>query len=86
MLLLKVDVEGFESRVFASAKNLLKNGAVRNIIFEINVLMMRKSKERYEAEKTKILHFIRWFIELGYESKVSLHGDWDRQSPMKVED
>lgn len=87
ILLMKVDVEGFESRVFVSAKNLIENGAVRNLIFEINVPMMSKSKGGYEVEKRRLMNFIKWFMEdLGYQSKVSLRGSWTHQSPMNVKD
>lgn len=87
VLLLKMDVEGFESHALASAKRLLAGGGVRNIVVEFNLPMMSRQAEGIHAMKDRSLQLVRQLTqEYGYKAKASHKGDWRRQQPMTTDE
>lgn len=85
VVLLKMDVEGFESHALASANRLLKSGAIRNIILEFNLPMMSRQPEGIANMKKKSLQLInRLTEEYGYTAKSSHKGSWKTQAPMTM--
>lgn len=85
ILLLKVDVEGFETHVFNSAKKLISAGAIHNIVFEINAPMLKRMPEGLKKGKERVIRLIKWLSEdLGYKSKCSGRGHWKYQTSMNV--
>ena len=71
IIILKVDVEGFEPRVFAGAKSLLHSGLIENILMEL-------SGQSDNSENAEMLQLI---LDAGYvPHQVGLFGDITRGS------
>jgi FkbM family methyltransferase len=71
IVILKVDVEGFEPRVFAGAKSLLHSGLIENILMEL-------SGQKDNSENADMLQLI---LDAGYvPHQVGLFGDITRGS------
>ncbi|KAI0565322.1 S-adenosyl-L-methionine-dependent methyltransferase [Gracilaria domingensis] len=87
VLLLKMDVEGFESHALASGKRLLEGGAVRNIILEFNLPMMSRQPEGLESMKDRSIKLVRQLVkDYGYKAKSSHKGSWKAQKEMTMQE
>ncbi|CAN8061629.1 unnamed protein product [Agarophyton chilense] len=87
VVLLKMDVEGFESHALASGRKLLERGAVRNIVLEFNLPMMSRQQEGIERMKERSITLVRQLMEdYGYKSKGSHKGSWHKQQEMTTEE
>eukprot|EP00178_Gracilaria_changii_P013969 TRINITY_DN3954_c0_g1_i1.p1 TRINITY_DN3954_c0_g1~~TRINITY_DN3954_c0_g1_i1.p1 ORF type:complete len:366 (-),score=54.64 TRINITY_DN3954_c0_g1_i1:949-2046(-) len=85
VLLLKMDVEGFESHALGSGRRLLEEGAIRNIIMEFNIPMMSRQPEGVERMKERSLELVRQLMEEhAYKAKGSHKGSWKTQKEMTM--
>jgi FkbM family methyltransferase len=66
--LMKVDVEGFEPKVFAGAKRLIRSGKVRNILMEIS--------PPYDQEKKDLLEHL---VKVGGYQLMSISDSFGRE-------
>lgn len=83
ILLLKVDVEGHEVEALRSGEQLLRSGAVRNVMMELNLAMMKLQRGGLNETRRKTRELVRWMSqELGFMSKCSGWGRWNEQVPM----
>lgn len=86
ILLLKIDTEGSEIDVFASAWKLLKGRAIRNIIVEFNSPKMAQRPEGLAAARLSALKIVKELASLGYSSKGSHRGSYMSQTEMTLTD
>lgn len=82
--LMKIDVEGFETKVIESGKSLFEKKLVKNLLMEINLPMLRKQEGGWQKLKVQTFNTLKWLHSLGYQSKISVKGHWKSQEPMKL--
>jgi FkbM family methyltransferase len=75
IVILKVDVEGYEPKVFAGAERLLRSGMVENIIMEISYM----EDDEQQADNTFMLQLI---LDCGYRIHRVGYGVGNKEIPI----
>lgn len=85
--LMKIDAEGHEASALQSARSLLRQSRVDNLLIEFNVPMLKRQAQGWGTMKKKTIESISWLMnDLGYKAKGSHKGHWTMQDPMKLEE